>query len=229
MPNSIRDFRDSRGYKTMVFDNAMPAEIADKWLSQRQSVKFFKTKQDRIPMSFRVHAVNWRERDSLFSLQDWIEPYIKEWHSDLSASTSFARSFINLYQKGDYIKVHADLNENTFGDEDAYCVAILFLTPDSYIKDSNDCGFVVNNTPETRDNIIPNKFNRLILMDARSLHEPIVPTDDVQRLTLYAGYTISDKLILREDGPSREARMIEMGMVPGTQYTLQLSDYIFVD
>jgi len=228
MYDPIATFTDSRGYKTMVFDNVMPDDVANTWLEQRQSVKFYKTKQQRIPMSFRVHAVNWRERKSLFNLHDWIVPYLKQWHPDLTAD-GFARSFINLYQKNDYIRVHADLDDRDFGDEDAYCVALVFLTPDNYIKNPQDCGFVVNNSFSTRDFVVHNKFNRLILMDARSLHEPIVPTDDVQRLTLYAGYTISPKLIKRKDGSSNESRRIEKGEVPGTQYTLELSDFIFVD
>ena len=97
----IQTIYDSRGFKTMVFDNAMPESIANKWLDQRRSVKFYKTKQNKIPMSFRVHAVNAKERESLFSLSGWLEPYLKEYHPDLSESDSFSRSFINCYQKNE--------------------------------------------------------------------------------------------------------------------------------
>ena len=224
----IQTIYDSRGFKTMVFDNAMPESVANKWLDQRRSVKFYKTKQHQIPMSFRVHAVNAKERESLFSLSDWLEPYLKEYHPDLSESNSFSRSFINCYQKNDHIRVHADLNASDFGDEHLYAVVLLFLTPDEYITDPTDCGFVVNNSMTTRDNIIDNKFNRLIIMDARSLHEPCVPSDDVQRLTLYAGYTISElnKSFTRV---ARENKLIERGLVPGTNYQFELNDFIFVD
>lgn len=228
MHEPIATFTDVRGYKSMVFDNAMPPEVVDQWLAQRRSLPFYKTKQDKIPMDFRVHAVNWRERDSLFSLNDWIEPYLKQWHPELTTK-GFARSFINLYQKDDHIRIHADLNWNDFGDEHAYCVVILFLTPDSYIDDPQDCGFIINNSHETKDFVVHNKFNRMVLMDARSLHEPNVPSDDVQRLTLYSGYSISDMLEERLPGQSREARLIENGCVPGTNYTFELNNYIFVD
>jgi hypothetical protein len=65
-------------------------------------------------------------------------------------------------------------------------------------------------------------------MDARSLHEPCVPSDDVQRLTLYAGYSISqlNKSFTRV---ARENKLIERGMVPGTNYQFELNDFIFVD
>lgn len=230
MHDPIVTFTDSRGCRTMVFDNAMPESVANKWLEQRRSVKFYKTKehQNGIPMSFRVHAVNWHERKSFFDLHDWIVPYLKQWNPDLTAD-NFVRSFINLYQKDDYIRVHADVNEHGRGEDDAYCVALLFLTPDNYIDDPQDCGFIVNNNFDTRDFVVHNKFNRLVLMDARSLHEPVVPSNNVQRLTLYAGYTLNPEFIKRRPGPSSEIRRIEKGEVPGTQYTLELSDYIFVD
>ena len=130
-------------------------------------------------------------------------------------------------QKGDFIKVHADINGDKFSDDDLYLVVLIFLTPDSYINDPSDCGFIINNTFNTRDFIIDNKFNRMVLMDARSLHEPMVPTDNLQRLTLYAGYTISPKANPVVD--RRERTLDTVGNIPGTQYYVDKSDFQYVD
>ena len=87
---------DSRGHKTTVYDNVMPQEAIDLWTEQRKQIKFYKTVQDKIPMSFRVHDLVTDERDSFLAWQDWIGPYLKDWHEDLtSASKRFDRSFIN--------------------------------------------------------------------------------------------------------------------------------------
>ena len=106
-------------------------------------------------------------------------------------------------------------------------MVLTFLTPDSYINDPSDCGFIINNTFNTRDFIIDNKFNRMVLMDARSLHEPMVPTDNLQRLTLYAGYTISPKANPVVD--RRERTLDTVGNIPGTQYYVDKSDFQYVD
>lgn len=220
---------DSRGHKTTVYDNVMPQEAIDLWTEQRKQIKFYKTVQDKIPMSFRVHALDTDERDSFLALQDWIGPYLKDWHEDLtSASERFARSFINCYQKDDHIRLHADLHPDEWSDEHCYCVALMYLTPDSYINDPDDCGFIISDGPDTDNNfVVSNKFNRLILMDARCYHEPVVPSDNVQRLTLYAGYTISPLLKVREK--RREKYLITMGVVPGTNYTFDHDDYVYMD
>ena len=224
--NHISTYFDKQGHKTTVYDNAMPQEIADSWLEQRRDVKFYKALEDKIPMSFRVHALNGNERDSLLHINDWIEPYLHDWHEDLTVD-KFARSFINCYQKGDHIRNHADLTPSEWTDEHLYCVALLFLTPDSYINDATDCGFVVNDGPDTNTFVVHNKFNRLVLMDARCYHEPVVPTDNFQRLTLYAGYTISP-LHKRRD-KRKELMLIESGVVPGTNYTFDPDDYVYMD
>jgi len=64
-------------------------------------------------------------------------------------------------------------------------------------------------------------------MDARCYHEPVVPTDNFQRLTLYAGYTISP-LHKRRD-KRKELMLIESGIVPGTNYTFDPNDYVYMD
>ena len=64
-------------------------------------------------------------------------------------------------------------------------------------------------------------------MDARSLHEPMVPTDNLQRLTLYAGYTISPKANPVVD--RRERTLDTVGNIPGTQYYVDKSDFQYVD
>ena len=218
---------DSRGHKTTVYDNVMPQEAIDLWTSQRKQIKFYKTIQDRIPMSFRVHAVDREERDSFFALQDWIGPYLKDWHEDITTD-HFNRSFINCYQKDDHILLHADLDAKQWSDDHRTCVALLFLTPDSYINDPDDCGFIISDGPDTNNNfVVSNKFNRLILMDARSYHEPIVPSDNVQRLTLYAGYTLSPLMVVRD--ARREKFQIMTGVVPGTNYTFDVNDYVYMD
>ena len=129
--------------------------------------------------------------------------------------------------KDDHIRNHADLTPSEWTDEHLYCVALLFLTPDSYINDATDCGFVVNDGPDTNTLIVHNKFNRLILMDARCYHEPVVPTDNFQRLTLYAGYTKSP--LLKKKDFIREKLLIENGVVPGTNYTFDINDYVYMD
>jgi hypothetical protein len=218
---------DGRGYKTTVYDNVMPQEAIDSWTEQRKQIKFYKTRQNKIPMSFRVHAVDADERNSFFALKDWIGLYLKDWHEDLTTD-HFARSFINCYQKDDHIRLHADLNAKDWSDEHRYCVGVMFLTPDSYINDPGDCGFVVSDGPNTNnDFVVPNKFNRLILMDARCYHEPVVPSDNFQRLTLYAGYSISP--LLRDRGKRIEKYQILQGVVPGTQYTFDTEDYVYMD
>lgn len=218
---------DSRGHKTTVYDNVMPQEAIDLWTNQRKQIKFYKTIEDKIPMSFRVHAVDREERDSFFALQDWIGPYLKDWHEDLTTD-HFSRSFINCYQKDDHIRLHADLDANIWSDEHRTCVALMFLTPDSYINNPDDCGFIVSDGPGTDNNfVISNKFNRLILMDARSNHEPVVPSDNVQRLTLYAGYTLSPLIRVRD--VRREKYQIMAGYVPGTNYTFDVNDYVYMD
>lgn len=223
----VATFYDKDGFKTLVFDNAMPEHAVEQWLSARKSIKFYKTIQDKMPMSFRVCPVNVDQRADWFDLDNWLEPYLKQFNSDLDIKTGFARSFINLYQKGDHIHIHPDLDKRFFKDDEMYAVALLFLTPDEYIVDPTDSGFVVNNTFDTRDFIVHNKFNRLILMDARSLHEPVVPTDDLQRLTLYAGYTIAPRNNVA-DRLRQEKRLSEMGKVPGTQYQFNHADWINV-
>ena len=222
----VETFYDSRGFKTLVFDDVMPQYAIDRWLEYRKQIKFYKTLQQAIPMSFRVRAVLQDERDKWFKLHDWIEPYLKHYNEKLSVK-NFRRSFINFYQKGDFIKVHADINGDNFSDDDLYLVVLIFLTPDSYINDPSDCGFIINNTFNTRDFIIDNKFNRMVLMDARSLHEPMVPTDNLQRLTLYAGYTISPKANPVVD--RRERTLDTVGNIPGTQYYVDKSDFQYVD
>lgn len=218
---------DSRGHKTTVYDNVMPQEAIDLWTNQRKQIKFYKTIEDKIPMSFRVHAVDREERDSFFALQDWIGPYLKDWHKDLTTD-HFARSFINCYQKDDHIRLHVDLRPEEWSDEHLYCVALMYLTPDSYINDPDDCGFIISDGPGTDNNfVVPNKFNRLILMDARSNHEPVVPSDNVQRLTLYAGYTLSPLMRVRD--VRREKYQIMTGYVPGTNYTFDVNDYVYMD
>jgi hypothetical protein len=218
---------DSRGHKTTVYDNVMPQEAIDLWTSQRKQIKFYKTIEDKIPMSFRVHAVDREERDSFFALQDWIGPYLKDWHEDLTTD-HFARSFINCYQKDDHIRLHVDLRPEEWSDEHFYCVALMYLTPDSYINDPDDCGFIISDGPGTDNNfVVPNKFNRLILMDARCYHEPVVPSDNVQRLTLYAGYTLSPLMRVRD--VRREKYQIMTGYVPGTNYTFDVNNYVYMD
>ena len=224
--NHVATYFDKAGHKTTVYDNVMPQEFADSWLEQRRDVKFYKTLEDKIPMSFRVHALNREERDSLLHINDWIGPYLNDWHEGLTTD-NFVRSFINCYQKDDYIRNHADLTPSEWTDEHLYCVALLFLTPDTYINDATDCGFVVNDGPDTNTLIVHNKFNRLILMDARSYHEPVVPTDNFQRLTLYAGYTKSP--LLKKKDFRREKLLIENGVVPGTNYTFDINDYVYMD
>ena len=141
----VETFYDSRGFKTLVFDDVMPQYAIDRWLEYRKQIKFYKTLQQAIPMSFRVRAVLQDERDKWFKLHDWIEPYLKHYNEKLSVK-NFRRSFINFYQKGDFIKVHADINGDKFSDDDLYLVVLIFLTPDSYINDPSDCGFIINNT-----------------------------------------------------------------------------------
>jgi len=222
---------DGGGHLTTVYDNAMPDEVIKLWTEQRKQVKFYKVLQDKIPMSFRVHAVDNDERVSLFDLHDWMGPYLNDWHEGLSATSpkdQFVRSFINCYQKGDHIRGHVDLHPDEWTDEDSYCVALVFLTPDSYINDPGDCGFAVTDGPDTDNNfVVPNKFNRLILMDARCYHEPIVPSDNFQRLTLYAGYTVSP--LLKKRDLRMEKYRILSGAVPGTNYTFDLEDYVYMD
>ena len=224
--NHTATYFDKFGYKTTVYDNVMPQEIADSWLEQRRGVKFYKALEDKISMSFRVHALNGYERDSLLHIDDWIDPFLNDWHEGLNKN-NFVRSFINCYQKGDHIRNHSDLAPTDWTDEHLYCVALLFLTPDSYINDATDCGFVVNDGPDTKTFMIHNKFNRLVLMDARSYHEPVVPTDDFQRLTLYAGYTISP--LLKRRDKRKELMLIESGVVPGTNYTFDVNDFVYMD
>ena len=224
--DQVSTYYDKFGFKTLVFDNAMPESAMAKWQSVRKDIKFYKTIQNQMPMDFRVTPVNEQERHDYFELDDWLEPYLKVYHPNFDVKTSFARSFINCYEKGNHIKIHPDMH-HTLPDEDLYVVMLLFLTPDEYINDPTDCGFIVNNSYETKDFIVHNKFNRMILMDARSLHEPVVPTDDVQRLTLYSGYTISPK----NNAPDRlknEKRLTEMGKVPGTRYQFNHADWIKV-
>ena len=224
----VATFYDNNGFKTLVFDNAMPESAVSLWLEARKNIKFYKTVHDKIPMDFRVYPVNTQDRKNFFNLNSWLQPYLTAFHKDLDVDKGFARSFINCYQKNDHIRVHADLNPKDFTDEELYAVVLLFLTPDEYINDPTDCGFVINNSFTTKDFIVHNKFNRMVIMDARSLHEPVVPTDNFQRLTLYAGYTISpnnDAL----SRVSRENRLIEFGQVPGTRYEFNESDWINVD
>jgi hypothetical protein len=64
-------------------------------------------------------------------------------------------------------------------------------------------------------------------MDARCYHEPVVPSDNFQRLTLYAGYSISP--LLRDRGKRIEKYQILQGVVPGTQYTFDTEDYVYMD
>ena len=70
----VETFYDSRGFKTLVFDDVMPQYAIDRWLEYRKQIKFYKTLQQAIPMSFRVRAVLQDERDKWFKLHDWIEP-----------------------------------------------------------------------------------------------------------------------------------------------------------
>ena len=64
-------------------------------------------------------------------------------------------------------------------------------------------------------------------MDARCYHEPVCPSDDVQRLTLYAGYTVSPLMKVRD--ARREKYQIMQGGVPGTNYTFYHDNYVYMD
>lgn len=242
MADFVEEFKVD-GYKVMVFDNVMPDHVIDQWLEARNNTITFKPtafdetitgpeKQWYMP-KFKVSPIDNDTRNSVFDWESgWPLEVFKKW--DIRTTPDhFNRSFINRYVKGDNIPTHPDLWPDQVPRPNFYNVGILFLTPDEENSDPSDNGFIVRST-KTGANLdidfrlaehteydihIDNKFNRLIMMDARIHHRPNIPSDDFERLTFYIGYTNNkNNSSYHYSDSETEKTLIDERKVPGTTY-----------
>ena len=183
--------------------------------------------------NFKVTPINNDIRQSVFDWDSgWPLDVFKKW--DIRTQPEhFNRSFINRYAKGDNIPTHPDMWPEQIPRPYFYNVGILFLTPDEENADPTDNGFIVRPSKgkdlqsldfrldehKEYDIHIDNKFNRLIMMDARIHHRPNIPTDDFERLTFYIGYTNNTQhSSYHYQNPESEQELIDQRKVPGTTY-----------
>ena len=215
------------GHKALVFDDVMSPEQVDKWRNQKQDLKFYPTKFNQnntrqyiAGTNFAVTPVFAEQRETLFSTQEWIMPYLNEFDERIKYS-DFQRSFINRYTKGCHCEAHKDINEFK-GSDDFYAVGLMFVS----IEDDTDVehnGFILHSDDYTQEVIVPHKFNRMMLFDARIIHAPQIPNCGFERLTYYFGFSNFSPMLR----PQQEQRKFYLHhMIPNTTYLVDINNPI---
>ncbi len=116
----------------------------------------------------------------MFNTDEWIEPYIKPVEPKVKAS-NFHDAYVNALIKGDDFVRHRDIDPNDVRDDQYYVSCILYLNP--YIEETADCG------TEMGDEVVPYKFNRMVVFDGRIMHKPLAPLTDDIRLSFYTSFS----------------------------------------
>lgn len=212
------------GHKALVYDNAMPPELVEKWLGIKDDLEFRSVKMpklmgfndadnytDQTQTQFGVHPISLKKK--FFNNYSFLQPGLTEFNEIAVYDKHYQRSFMNRYVTGNQIQPHMDVNN--IKDGDYYCVCLMFAQDN--VQQSEDSGFYMGYGDDVT--YVSNAFNRVIFFDGRILHWPDVPSDDFERLTLYMGFTNYSDFDLR-----RDAMALARDNIPGTTY--QMTDVL---
>jgi hypothetical protein len=208
------------GHKALVYDNAMPPELVEKWLSIKDDLEFRSVKMptkmgykdannytDQSKTQFGVHPISLKKK--FFKHYSFLAPGLTKFDKRASID-HYARSFVNRYVTGNQIQPHMDLNH--IDDDCYYCVCLMYVQDN--VTDPEDSGFYMGYGDDIT--YVPNVFNRVIMFDARIVHWPDVPSNTFERLTLYMGYTTQDN----EYSLQRDVHALAKDNIPGTTYRM---------
>ena len=211
------------GHKALVYDNAMPPELIEKWLGIKDELEFRNVKMptkfgyvnkpnkdnvtDQSQTQFGVHPISLKKK--FFNHYDFLQPGLLKFDERANID-HYSRSFLNRYVTGDKIQPHMDLNH--IDDDSYYCVCLMYVQDN--VTDPEDSGFYMGYGDDVT--YVSNVFNRVIMFDARIVHWPNVPVDTFERLTLYMGFSTQDNLYSLR----RDAQALAKDNIPGTTYQM---------
>lgn len=208
------------GHKALVYDNAMPPELVEKWLVIKDTLEFRSVQMpskmgyndannftDQSETQFGVHPISLKKK--FFNNYDFLQPGLAEFDKRADHTQHYQRSFMNRYVTGNQIQPHMDVNK--IEDNRFYCVCLMFSQDN--VQQPDDSGFYMGFGDDIT--YVPNAFNRVILFDGRILHWPDVPSDDFERLTLYMGFSNYSDYSLQ-----RDVRALARDNIPGTTYRM---------
>ena len=183
----------SNDYNFSVYDNVLNEQQIERWkqfYTTQAEFSWNKIDSNREGKYF-LQSTGWtiKRTVEMFNTDEWIEPYIKPVMPQVKM-TNFHDAYVNALIKGDDFARHRDIDPDEVRNDQYYVSCILYLNP--YIEETAECG------TEMGDEVVPYKFNRLVVFDGRIMHKPLAPVTDDIRLSFYTSFTNCFKVRFNE-------------------------------